>query len=66
MNDKHDLIHKAFGWMLRETGKKQKKELDLFLDKYAHVMPRTALWYALEKHPLDEWKHYMDMKKNHN
>lgn len=48
----HDLMHKANGWMLREMGQKNEKELIGYLNRYYHEMPRTCLRYAIEK--LDE------------
>jgi len=49
---KHDLIHKATGWMLREVGKHCGTEtLTAFLDKQAPSMPRTMLRYSIEKLP---------------
>jgi len=52
LNHKHDLIHKASGWMLREVGKRvSEKALYNFLDLYSDKMPRTMLRYAIEKLP---------------
>jgi 3-methyladenine DNA glycosylase AlkD len=52
LHHEHDLMHKANGWLLREMGKKEPKELLDFLNRYYKEMPRTTLRYAIEK--LDE------------
>lgn len=49
MKDKHDLIHKAVGWMLRELGKQNEEVLMLFLKENQKEMPRTMLRYAIER-----------------
>lgn len=62
INDKHDLIHKAAGWLLREVGKRSEKTLKKFLDQYRHKMPRTMLRYAIEKFPDHIRKQYLTQK----
>lgn len=59
LNDKHDLIHKAVGWMLREIGKRDENKLIEFLDKYHKVMPRTMLRYSIEKLDKNSKERYM-------
>lgn len=52
--DKHDLIHKAIGWMLREIGKRNKEILVQFLEHNKLRLPRTALRYAIEHFTPEE------------
>ncbi len=49
LSDKHDLIHKAVGWMLREVGKRDEKILKEFLKDNYDSVPRTTLRYAIER-----------------
>lgn len=59
LSHKHDLMHKAVGWMLREAGKRDKSVLIAFLNKHYKVMPRTMLRYSLEKLTSEEKAYYM-------
>jgi len=59
LKEKHDLMHKAVGWMLREIGKKDKQVLINFLNKHYKNMPRTMLRYSLERLSEKEKKFYM-------
>ena len=60
LNHKHDLIHKAVWWLLREVWKKDEKMLKNFLDKYSNKMPRTMLRYAIEKLNESDRKYYLN------
>lgn len=62
LDDRHDLMHKAVGWMLREAGKRvSESELELWLQENNRykLMPRTMLRYAIERLPEATRKSYL-------
>ncbi|HET6233003.1 MAG TPA: DNA alkylation repair protein [Longimicrobiaceae bacterium] len=63
LGDRHDLIHKAAGWMLREMGKRDIGAVHTFLREHAHEMPRTMLRYAIERLPEPMRRRYMTQKQ---
>lgn len=60
LSHKHDLMHKATGWMLREGWKKKPREIETFIDTYLAIMPRTMLRYAIEKMEEKKRKSYLN------
>jgi 3-methyladenine DNA glycosylase AlkD len=58
LQDRHDLIQKAAGWMLREVGKRDAAAEEAFLEKHCSVMPRMMLRYAIERLPESRRRRY--------
>lgn len=60
LGHRHDLMHKAVGWLLREMGKRCGMDhLRDFLSEHSSIMPRTALRYAIERMDREERDFWM-------
>jgi 3-methyladenine DNA glycosylase AlkD len=59
LRDREDLIQKAVGWMLRETGKRDQVIAKNFLQAHYRTMPRTMLRYVIEKFPEKLRRQYL-------
>lgn len=62
LSDKHDLIHKAVGWMLRVAGDKDADRLRAYLTDHIGRMPRTALRYAIEHFGPEERQYFLRLR----
>src|SRR3989344_1088744 len=62
LQDKHDLIQKVVGWMLREIGKRNLLVEENFLKNNYKKMPRTMLRYSIERFEEDKRKRYLTGK----
>jgi len=62
LNDEHDLIHKAVGWMLREVYKRDEDLIKRFLRQNYAQIPRTTLRYAIER--MDKEERLLYLKGN--
>ena len=60
LNDKEDLIQKAYGWALREAGIMHQKAVFNFIIRHKDKMGRTALRYAIEQMPANLKKRAME------
>jgi 3-methyladenine DNA glycosylase AlkD len=59
LHSKDDMVQKGYGWMLKEASKAHRQRVYEFVLSRRHVMPRTALRYAIEKLPEEMRKEAM-------
>jgi 3-methyladenine DNA glycosylase AlkD len=62
MADKHDLMHKACGWMLREAMKRDRAMVEDWLIARTPGIARTTLRYAIERLPPERRAWYLALK----
>jgi 3-methyladenine DNA glycosylase AlkD len=53
LTDDDDLVRKGYGWLLKDASLRHQPEVLAYVMKNRHIMPRTALRYAVERMPAD-------------
>lgn len=65
MDSRHDLLHKAAGWMLRELWKHGGEErVEMFLEANACRMPSVMLSYTCEKMSPQQREYWREKRKS--
>ncbi|MDE5978710.1 MAG: DNA alkylation repair protein [Muribaculaceae bacterium] len=64
VSDPHDLMRKAVGWVLRETGKKDLPAMLSFLESHIDLLSATTLSYATEKLTPEERAYWRQRRKD--
>ena len=62
LGDRHDLMHKACGWMLREAMKRDQKAVEDWLIARTPGIARTTLRYAIERLPPERRAWYLALR----
>jgi 3-methyladenine DNA glycosylase AlkD len=62
IGDKHDLMHKACGWMLREAMKRDRQTVEDWLIARTPGIARTTLRYAIERLPPERRAWYLALR----
>jgi 3-methyladenine DNA glycosylase AlkD len=64
LNDNHDLIQKAVGWMLRESGRYVSRDaLVAYIHNNIREIRPTTLRYAIEHLPKEARAYYLEMRR---
>jgi 3-methyladenine DNA glycosylase AlkD len=53
LTDGDDMVQKGYGWLLKEASRLHQDEVYDYVIRHKHVMPRTALRYAIELMPKE-------------
>jgi 3-methyladenine DNA glycosylase AlkD len=61
--DDHHLMHKAVGWLLRESGKADGARLERFLRRHGYRLSRTSVRYAIERFPLKKRRELLEVTR---
>ena len=60
LQDEDDMVRKGYGWLLKESSKKYKKDILEYVIKNKKDMPRVSLRYAIEHMTVEEKKRAME------